>query len=123
MAIIHHEISVNYSVVQMYALVKNVNDYSHFLPYCQSSQILGQNKDAFRARLIFAKGLVKKAVLIDYYLQQEQLIQMRVLDKAFKRLEGYWRFAPLTEGCKLTLHLEYEFANPFTAMAYGDLFD
>ena len=122
MTTIHQEITVNYSAAEMFALVKNVNDYFRFLPHCQDSRILGQNKDSFRTKLILSKGLVKKAFTVDFYLRNDQLIQMRLLDKAFKQLDGYWRFEPLASGSKLTLHLEYEFANIITAMAYGNLF-
>jgi len=123
MTIIHHELTVPYTAAQMFALVKNVNNYAQFLPHCETSQILGQSKDAFRARLILVKGLMKKTFIIDYYLQGDQSIELRLRDKAFKYVKGHWHFEPLSQGSKLTWHLEYEFANPITAMAYNTLFE
>jgi ribosome-associated toxin RatA of RatAB toxin-antitoxin module len=46
------------------------------------------------------------------------MIDIRLLEGPFKRLEGYWRFEPLrADASKVSLDMEFEFSNPLLRMA------
>ena len=52
------------------------------------------------------------------------MIEMRLGEGPFRRLEGYWRFEPLGEqACKVPLDMDFEFANKTVGFAFGPIFN
>ena len=50
-------------------------------------------------------------------------IELSLVKGPFKRLKGRWLFIPMGEGaCKVSLEMEFEFANRLLGMAFGKLF-
>ncbi len=123
MPIIHHELVVPYTAAQMFVLVNNVKEYSQFLPYCKSSQILSQTEDELRATLVLAGGGFQKSFSTCNRLQQDKMIEIKLLDGPFRQLEGFWRFETLAQGCKISLDLEFEFSSKLLALAFGPVFN
>jgi ribosome-associated toxin RatA of RatAB toxin-antitoxin module len=114
---------VTYSAAQMYALVNDIESYADFLPWCRSSSILSQDVDEIRATIVIAHGSLNKAFTTRNRLQRDKMIEMRLEEGPFKRLEGFWRFDILGEqACKVSLDLEFEFKNRLVGMAMGPIF-
>jgi ribosome-associated toxin RatA of RatAB toxin-antitoxin module len=114
---------VTYSPAQMYALVNDIESYADFLPWCRSSSILSQDADEIRATIVIAHGSLNKAFTTCNRLQRDKMIEMRLEEGPFKRLEGFWRFDILGEqACKVSLDLEFEFKNRLVGMAMGPIF-
>jgi ribosome-associated toxin RatA of RatAB toxin-antitoxin module len=114
---------VAYSAAQMYALVNDIESYAEFLPWCRSSTILSQDSDEIRATIEIAHGTLNKAFTTRNRLQQDKMIEMRLEEGPFKRLEGFWRFDILGEqACKISLDLDFEFKNKLVGMAMGPVF-
>jgi coenzyme Q-binding protein COQ10 len=45
-------------------------------------------------------------------LQQDKMMEIRLVEGPFRYLHGYWQFTPLADGaCKVELDLEFEVAN------------
>ena len=52
------------------------------------------------------------------------MIEMRLLEGPFRKLEGYWRFDPMGEhGCKVSLDLEFEFSSRMLDLVVGPVFN
>ena len=52
------------------------------------------------------------------------MIEMRLIEGPFRHLDGFWRFEPVGEtACKVSLDLDFEFANKLIGMAMGPLFN
>jgi ribosome-associated toxin RatA of RatAB toxin-antitoxin module len=50
-------------------------------------------------------------------------MEMHLVDGPFKQLQGYWHFQALdTTACKVSLHLEFEFANALLGIVVGPVF-
>ncbi len=114
---------VPYSAAQMYALVNDVDAYADFLPWCRSSAILSQSEDEIRATVEIAHGSLNKSFTTRNRLQQDKMVEMRLEEGPFKRLEGFWRFDILGEqACKVSLDLDFEFKNRLVGMAMGPIF-
>ena len=114
---------VPYSPAQMYALVDNIEAYPEFLPWCRSSRVLSRSEDEVRATIELSKGGVEKAFTTCNRNQKNKMIEMRLLEGPFKRLDGFWRFDALGEdGCKVSLDLEFEFASRMLGMVVGPVF-
>ncbi len=115
---------VPYTPAQMYALVNDVPAYPEFLPWCSAARETRRDADQVEASIELAKGSVRKTFTTLNRLQPNKMIELRLVDGPFKRLEGFWRFDALDNGraSKVTLDLEFEFSNKLLAMAIGPVF-
>lgn len=123
MTTINKSALVAYSAAQMYALVNDIESYKDFLPWCSGSTVLSQNDDEIRATVEISHGSLNKAFTTKNRLQRDKMIEMRLEEGPFKRLEGFWRFDILGEqACKVSLDLDFEFKNRIIGMAMGPVF-
>ncbi len=114
---------VPYSPAQMFALVDGIEVYPEFLPWCRATQVLSRTDDEVRATIELSKGGVEKAFTTCNRNQKNKMIEMRLVEGPFKRLEGFWRFDALgDEGCKVSFDLEFEFASRMLDMVVGPVF-
>jgi ribosome-associated toxin RatA of RatAB toxin-antitoxin module len=114
---------VLYSAAEMYALVGDIEAYPRFLPWCRSSRVLSSNDDEVRATIEMVKGGIHKSFTTCNRMQRHKMIDIRLLEGPFKRLEGYWRFEPLrADASKVSLDMEFEFANHLLRMAVEPVF-
>ena len=115
---------VSYPQKQMYKLVNNVELYSEFLPFCNSSQINSFTQEEIRATLVFSCGEFSKAFTTLNRLQPHRMIEIRLVNGPFRQLEGFWRFEPVDSNhCRVFLNLEFEFASRWLALIFGPLFN
>lgn len=112
MSAIRRSAIVPYSAHEMYALVSDIGAYSQFLPWCSESRILRQQGDTAEAAITIGYHGVHKSFTTRNLLQQDKMMEIRLVEGPFRYLNGYWRFTPLAEGaCKVELDLEFEVAN------------
>lgn len=116
MTIIKRSALVAYSQRQMFELVKNVQDYPRFLPWCQSSHIISSDEKHVEATLDIAWSGIHKSFTTRDYLYPFERIDITLVQGPFKHLEGRWGFHALGEhGCKVNMELEFELT--------GNIFD
>lgn len=114
---------VPYTPAQMFHLVDDVEAYPQFLPWCRDSRVLSRDEDEVRASLDIAYGGLHKSFTTLNRLQQDKMIEIRLVSGPFKRLEGFWRFDGLgKDGCKVSLDLEFEFSGRLLSMTFGPVF-
>ncbi len=117
---------VPYTPEQMYALVNDVRAYPEFLPWCAKAEILSESDDELCARLTLQKAGLSRQFATKNHLQAGKMIEVRLLDGPFKRLEGFWSFQnPLgsKEGCDVRFDLDFEFSTPMLALLMGPVFN
>jgi ribosome-associated toxin RatA of RatAB toxin-antitoxin module len=103
--------------------VDDVRRYQEFLPWVKDSRELERRDDLVVGQLLFAKAGFEKSFTTRNYRQPGKMIEIRLVRGPFHQLEGFWRFEPMGEGaCKVSLDLEFEFANRLLAMAFGKVF-
>ena len=123
MATVNKSALVLYSAAEMYALVDDIESYPRFLPWCRSTQVLSRDPDEVRARIEMHKGGVHKSFTTCNRLQPGKMIEIRLLEGPFLRLEGFWRFQSLrSDACKVSLDLEFEFSSQLLQLAIGPVF-
>lgn len=114
---------VPYTPAEMYALVSDIPSYPEFLPWCRGAVVHAETDDEVRATLDLAKGGVEKSFTTLNRRHRNKIIEMRLVEGPFRKLEGFWRFDPLGEhGCKVSLDLEFEFASRMLGMVVGPVF-
>ncbi|KAB7627899.1 type II toxin-antitoxin system RatA family toxin [Alkalilimnicola sp. S0819] len=123
MASISRSALVPYTATQMYELVTDVDGYKEFLPWCRDSEVLCADADVVEGRIVIAKGGLEKAFTTRNRHQPGKMIEMRLVEGPFRRLEGFWRFQALSEGAsKVSLDLDFEFSNQLVSMVFGKVF-
>lgn len=114
---------VPYDAREMFDLVSDIDRYEEFIPWCVRSRVLARDDDTVRAELTFSKGGVHKAFTTNNRQQRGKMIEIRLVEGPFRRLEGYWRFQNVGESAsRVTLDMEFEFSNRIVAFAFGKVF-
>ena len=107
----------------MFELVNNIDDYSQFLNWCDSSSILNQSEDQITASVKINKGGIKQAFSTLNTLTPYESISMELIDGPFDELTGEWRFEPLGENAaKIHLDLQFKFKSMLIDMALSPVF-
>ena len=107
----------------MFELVNNINDYSQFLNWCDSSSILNQSDDQITASVEINKGGIKQTFSTLNTLTPYQSIAMELVDGPFDELSGEWRFEPLGENAaKIHLDLQFKFKSILIDIALSPVF-
>ncbi len=114
---------VAYTPAEMFALVSDIEAYPEFLPWCRAAKVLWREGDELKASIEMAKGSLQKSFTTHNREQRDKMIDVRLVEGPFKRLDGYWRFDALGErACKVSLDLEFEFATRMLDMMIGPVF-
>ena len=107
----------------MFELVNNINDYSQFLNWCDSSSILNQSDDQITASVQINQGGLKQSFSTLNTLTPYKSIEMQLLDGPFDELSGEWRFETLGENAsKVHLTLQFKFKSMLIDMALSPIF-
>ena len=107
----------------MFELVNNINDYSQFLNWCDSSSILNESGNQITASVQINKSGFNQTFTTINTLAPYQSIQMQLLDGPFDELTGEWRFEPLGDNAsKIYLDLEFSFKSMLVDMTVSPVF-
>ena len=107
----------------MFELVNNINDYSQFLNWCDSSSILNQSDNQITASVEINKGGIKQTFATLNTLTPYKSIAMELVDGPFDELSGEWRFEPLGDNAaKIHLDLQFKFKSMLIDMALSPIF-
>lgn len=115
--------TVPYSCEQMYNLVNDVERYAEFLPYFAESVVHHRDEDEVQATLSVTAVGMQKSFTTRNRLQANKMIEIRLVDGPFSRLEGFWRFDETSEGCLISFDLEFDFAGRMFSMLLGPAFE
>jgi ribosome-associated toxin RatA of RatAB toxin-antitoxin module len=114
---------VPYTPAEMFALVSDIEAYPKFLPWCSGAHVRLRSEDDVEATIDISKAGVEKSFTTHNRHQLNKMIEMRLVDGPFQRLDGYWRFDPLGDAaCKVSLDLEFEFSSRMLDMVVGPIF-
>jgi ribosome-associated toxin RatA of RatAB toxin-antitoxin module len=116
-----------YTPEEMFRLVTDVDQYVHFLPWCNHSKVLQFNDQGMDAEVgIGVAGVSQIFVTHNTHILNHQ-IQMKLVQGPFSNLDGTWTFDPVgnnsQRACKVTLSLEYGFSSATLAAVVGPVFD
>ena len=114
---------VAYTPAEMYALVDDIERYPEFLPWCGSTHIHERGDDQVRASIDIRYGALQRSFTTQNRMQPGKMIEVKLVEGPFRRLEGFWRFEPLGESaCKVVFDLEFDFAGALVSMTLGPVF-
>jgi ribosome-associated toxin RatA of RatAB toxin-antitoxin module len=103
---------VKYSPAQMFDLVNEVEAYPKRFPWCVGAEILERHGHALVARLDLKFAGFRQSFTTRNSIDPPHRLQLSLVDGPFRSLEGVWNFLALGDsGCKVTLALDFDYAN------------
>lgn len=110
--VIERSAHVPYDTRAMYDLVADIDSYPHFLPWCRGAAVRSRSESEITATLRIARGPLRISFTTRNLLHPPERIDLQLVEGPFRKLDGAWRFIPLDgEGCKVSLHLGFEFSS------------
>jgi ribosome-associated toxin RatA of RatAB toxin-antitoxin module len=123
MALVEKSVLIAHSAAQMFDLVDRVEDYPQFLPWCNRTELKFRDDRKTAATLHINYHSVKSHFTTENDKEAPLLMTIRLVDGPFRRLEGQWRFKPLSEtACKIEFQLSYEFSSRMFEKIIGPVF-
>jgi ribosome-associated toxin RatA of RatAB toxin-antitoxin module len=130
---VHRSVLVPYSDAQMFALVRDVESYPQFLPWCPSGVVMAPAgavsetdpaEEIVQARVDIAYLGVRSHFTTRNTNRYPASIELALVDGPFRNLTGRWSFLPLgAAACKVSLELEYGFAAGLLGRAIAPVFE
>lgn len=114
---------VTHSAAQMYSLVRDVESYPQFLPWCANASVAEQSETHQLASVFMDKRMRGLEFTTRNRLEPHAAIHMGLVDGPFKKLSGAWRFTSIEENaCKVELTIDFEFKSRILAGVLGGAF-
>jgi ribosome-associated toxin RatA of RatAB toxin-antitoxin module len=124
MTTIKRSLLVTYTPTQMFELVNAIEQYPEFLPWCKSTTVHSRTEEEVRASIVISKKGVQQSFTTLNRLQPNKMIEVRLIEGPFRRLQGYWHFEAVgEEGCQITFNLEFEFTSKLIGFTVGPLLE
>ena len=123
MAMVEKSVLIERSAQQMFDLVENIEDYPRFLPWCSRTHVEFRDQSKTVATLHINYLSVKSHFTTENEKEAPLRMSIRLVDGPFRRLEGLWRFKPLTDqACKIEFQLAYDFSSKMFEKVIGPVF-
>lgn len=114
---------VNYSAAQMYSLVRDIESYPLFLPWCDSTEVVEQSDAHQLATVTVDRRMKGISFRTRNTLSADESIQMALVSGPFKRFSGLWTFKRIGEtACRVELSMEFEFQSRILGALLGPAF-
>ncbi len=112
-----------YSAAQVFDIVRDIERYPEFLPWCSAARIVRDDADEVVAELTIAKGRIAERFTTRNVLVYPDSIDLNLVRGPFERLAGRWRFIALAAlGSKVELELEFEMSRTLVQRTLGIIF-
>ena len=119
----HEEIVISpYTKEQIYDLVRDVEKYPQFIPWCVDAKILEKSDEWIIADLVVGFKGISETYRSKVHLLKDE-IDIEYLKGPFSHLENNWKFRPHGNGCEIDFMIKFEFKSKLLQGLIGGLFD
>ncbi|MEE3081508.1 MAG: type II toxin-antitoxin system RatA family toxin [Pseudomonadota bacterium] len=107
-----------FSAQQMYDLVRDVDNYSKFVPYCTASRVISVTEAAEGQSVMLADLRVAYKMLRETYtseIKMDAAVHSLLVTQAngpFRKLDNRWTFTDTSEGSDIHFYMDFEFGVP-----------
>ena len=121
---IHKTAIVPYTDQAMFDLVRDINRYAEFLPWCSQAAVLQETAHEVIGQIEINHLGFRQAFSTRNQLNPPQHMSLELQEGPFKTFHGDWQFQSLDQtACKVSLTLEFTFANFLMQAAFGKIFE
>ena len=121
---IHKTAIVPYTDQAMFDLVKNINRYAEFLPWCSQATILQETVDEVIGQIEIHHLGFQQAFSTRNQLSPPHHMSLELQEGPFKTFHGDWQFQALSDtACKVSLTLKFSFSNFIMQATFGTIFE
>ena len=115
---------VPYSAAQMFELIKDVESYPEFLPWCNDAEVHIRGDDFIEASLELHRGRISKRFRTRNVFRRDEYLGIELVGGPFRHMSGAWSFHQLgAAGSKVVLELDFEFESKATDVIFGRFFE
>lgn len=123
MARVEKSALVPFSDQAMFDLVRDVDRYSEFLPWCADSELLSDDGDRICGRIDVERMGIRQSFSTCNQCKAPGYMSIELKEGPFQSLSGAWEFVALREdACKVVLTLDFEFSGKLINAAFGKVF-
>lgn len=118
---------------QMYDLVRSVESYPKFLPWCRALRIRQREVDSDGCELVLADMVIGFKVFREQFTSvigakpatksHPARIDVTYTEGPFKFLNNYWIFKPHLKGVEIDFFVDFEFSSKILEKAIGLVFN
>ena len=107
-----------FSAKQMYDLVRDVDNYSKFVPYCTASRVISVTEAVKGQSVMIADLRVSYKMLRETYTSEIKMdaaahsLHVIQANGPFRKLDNRWTFTDSLEGSDIHFYLDFEFGVP-----------
>ncbi len=99
-----------YTAAQIYALVRDVERYPEFLPWCLGCRIIEEKDDYLLADMVVGYKIFCEKFRSQVTFIQDREIHVEYLDGPLRHLKNDWVFSGAGAGrCAIDFHIDFEF--------------
>lgn len=124
----------DYTTVQLFKLVSDVEKYPEFLPWVKAVRIVERHEGYFTADVVVHFKHITEQYRCKVYLTQPPTdckpgaIDVSLISGPFHHMSNNWRFEPTDKndggrGCEVRFHVDFQFKTLFLDKIIGMLFD
>ena len=109
---------------QLFALVRDVEQYPEFLPWCLGARILEKNANVFTAELVISFKNFTENYISEVTLNEFDNIDVKLIRGPFKYLKSSWTFKDSgAGGTIIDFNVEFEFKSKILQKLIGMVFE
>ena len=114
---------VFHSAEKMSMLVNDVDRYQEFLPWCGGSRVITSSAVEMTAEITIAFSGIRRSFTTRNRLVGHEKTIVSLVEGPFRSLQGGWTYKALEDNAsKISLDLEFDFANLVTEKIVGPAF-
>jgi ribosome-associated toxin RatA of RatAB toxin-antitoxin module len=120
---VEKSVLVAHAAETMFRLVDDVEHYPAFLPWCGGTRVLERTEMLTVAAIDIRYAGVAQSFTTENKKTNPEWMHLSLREGPFRSLTGSWHFAALAPAAsKVTLILDYQFANSLLEAAVGPVF-